>query len=233
VLVEVAIQNDWQGYSDHDMDIAWNNGDPAHGVDEITPLVRAFRDERAAALGEILGQADDFITEFLALLTITSVSHPYTCRLMHSANVVGLLAVMYYKQLRNRPRPSHVAPALFPPIPVPGHASWPSGHATQSQLIALCLDYMFSGLSGSLWTPAEKQTMRENLLVLAGRIARNREIAGLHYPSDSSAGRTLAGKLLNVLTGVSGELPPIQTFVDTVDAARAEWSTPDDAATAG
>ncbi len=35
--------------------------------------------------------------------------------------------------------------------------------------------------------------------MLARRIARNREIAGLHYPSDSEAGKTLANESLDLL----------------------------------
>ena len=82
-----------------------------------------------AAMAEIVTQADEFITEFMALLTITPSSHGATYRVLHIANLVGVFGVMYYKDLRKRPRPSHVIPALLPPIPVPGHAAWPSGQA--------------------------------------------------------------------------------------------------------
>jgi hypothetical protein len=85
---------------------------------------------------------------------------------------------MYYKGTFNRPRPSQLCPALAPPIAVPGHASFPSGHATQSMLMALCLIDVLPvvptpNTAGNVW--------EEDLKVLAHRIARNREIAGLHY----------------------------------------------------
>ena len=58
-----------------------------------------------------------------------------------------------------------------------------------------------------------------NLRTLALRVARNREIAGLHYPSDSAHGRLLAETILPFLTGMGAG-----TWFDaTRTAARAEW----------
>jgi hypothetical protein len=45
--------------------------------------------------------------------------------------------------------------------------------------------------------------MRRDLAALADRIARNREIAGLHYPSDSQAGVKIAGSILLLMTATS------------------------------
>ena len=44
---------------------------------------------------------------------------------------------MHYKWVTNpnRPRPSQLCPALLPPIDPPGHASYPSGHATETTLV--------------------------------------------------------------------------------------------------
>ena len=61
---------------------------------------------------------------------------------------------------------------------------------------------------------------------MADRIARNREVLGLHYRSDSVAGKTLADR---AFTTVMGGLPvppnpnPIQTLVDVLKVARQEW----------
>jgi len=35
-----------------------------------------------------------------------------------------------------RPRASQLSPSLMPPVDVPGHASYPSRHATESYLLA-------------------------------------------------------------------------------------------------
>jgi hypothetical protein len=67
----------------------------------------------------------------------------------------------------------------------PGHPSYPSGHAT----VAWTFAYLF----GEFATPSEKQLLE----VAASQVARNREIAGVHYRSDSEAGRLLARQLVD------------------------------------
>ena len=98
----------------------------------------------------------------------------------------------------------------MPPIQVPGHSSFPSGHATQAHLIAECAKLVLS-------TPV-KAALSADLDALAGRIARNREIAGLHYRSDSTAGSNLAVAILGILNSVA-----MPTFTTAVTAAQAEW----------
>jgi hypothetical protein len=111
---------------------------------------------------------------------------------------------------------------------VPGHSSFPSGHATQAHLMALCVNAIFTRLSTPVggnppnWTPANADVMKQNLTALALRIRRNREIAGLHFKSDSEAGEALAAALFDVLSGVA-PLPTIQIFDDTLNDAANEW----------
>ena len=63
---------------------------------------------------------------------------------------------------------------------------------------------------------------------LARRIARNREIAGLHYASDSIAGRILAHKIYDqILTpALAGpaHASPMKIYRALVDLARQEWT---------
>jgi len=114
-----------------------------------------------------------------------------------------------------RPRPSQLCPALLPPIEVPGHASFPSGHSTQAHLMALCMNQVLKGLP-------QQDTMVDNLTTLADRIARNREIAGLHYASDTAAGAALANGTLNYLktAPASGGTTRYQK---AIDLAKVEW----------
>ena len=152
---------------------------------------------------------------FLRMMRITQGSHPKTCRLMHAAGLIGLLVAMHFKAHPGtgrdpRARPSHLCPALAPPIEVPGHPSFPSGHATQGMLIALCIE-------AALPNAATKGRWRPLLHTLAGRVGRNREIAGLHYASDTRAGFELAGKSFALLS-------PISTFQLVQTDAVAEWS---------
>jgi hypothetical protein len=161
---------------------------------EIPQLIVAARDERADALGEILAQHHEFASYFMALLMIGSATHPGTFRIISIASIVATFTVLHfkngvecdsdYKGYKPRPRPSQVCPALLPPVQVPGHPSYPSGHSTEAHLIARCLrDILGHG---------EYSYLKNDLEALANRIARNREIAGLHYPSDSRAGKALA-----------------------------------------
>lgn len=188
--------------------------------DEIDNLVQAAQDERADALGEILSQADEFTSYFMNLMTSTPGAYPATSRVLHAANMVALFVAMYFKAHYKRPRPTQLCPALLPPIAVPGHAAYPSGHSTQAHLMALCMGEIFDGLPAA--QKPQMQPMRDNLKVLADRIARNREIAGLHYPSDTAAGVVLANQVLSLLSG----LPAASPYRTAVANAVTEWTWP-------
>jgi membrane-associated phospholipid phosphatase len=194
----------------------WGLIDDALTSDELDGLALAARDERASALGQILSQDVEFISDFMAVLGITPGSHPQTYRVLHIGSLIASYAVLYYKGLRDRPRPSQIAPALMPPIPVPGHASWPSGHATQAWLIRLCIERIMNGTVSA----ADEAAVASNVRTLAIRIGRNREIAGLHYPSDSDDGRRLAETIFPFLTGMAAG----SRFATAITAARGEWT---------
>ena len=192
-------------------------GDPARIQQEIRDLARAARDERPEALGEILSQNVEIITDFMGLLYMTPGSHPQTYRVMHIAILAATFGVMHFKGVYERIRPSQIAPALMPPIPNPGHSAFPSGHATQAYLMAECLARVIEGSSVPSIGPVDEQLVfRRNLFVLARRIARNREIAGLHYASDSEGGRVLAEELRKALIG-------LPRFDAAIMAAQGEW----------
>jgi hypothetical protein len=202
---------------------------------ELKDLETMALDERPDALGEIVAQAGEFISYFMTVLGGKPSTHRASCLVFNSANLVATMVTMHFKGKRNRPRPSHVFPGLLPPIEVPGHASYPSGHATQAFLFARCAKEMLKPAQPEGQQPAqpegqqpappkgqqEKQpemweSMGVVLDALAHRIARNREIAGLHYPSDTAAGRHLAGEIYNVLA-------ELETFKAAMKLARSEW----------
>jgi hypothetical protein len=144
---------------------------------------------------------------------------------LHVASLIGSFAALRYKESFDRPRPSFVCPALLPPVPVPGHSSFPSGHATQARLMALCMARALR-LTGLPY--GERRPASETLKALARRVARNREIAGLHYPSDSVAGRRLADAVFAVLSRHSGDglsrgQYALPTFGEAVIAAAREF----------
>jgi hypothetical protein len=95
--------------------------------------------------------------------------------------------VVVQKERFDRIRPSQLDKTLDIAIELPDHPAYPSGHAAQSKLIALVLSEL---------DPENTHAYEESAL----RVAHNREIAGVHYPSDSIAGQMLAGKYFALLT---------------------------------
>jgi hypothetical protein len=142
-----------------------------------------------------------------------------------------------WKAIWMRPRPSQLAPALLPPIEVPGHPSYPSGHSTQSFLLAFCLQDV---MPDELWDvskmpvpnfdPPEVDPPAGPLIRMARRMARNREVLGVHYQSDTNIGETLATKCFALITHAIGVAPsnPIPypgqpNLYALFEAAKAEW----------
>jgi len=93
------------------------------------------------------------------------------------------LVVLDLKSRFNRVRPSVVLSSIDPILDVPWHSSYPSGHSAQATVVSELMANIF---------PNKRQSFDR----LAKRIGENREIAGLHYPSDTLAGRNL-GLYLN------------------------------------
>jgi hypothetical protein len=136
--------------------------------------------------------------------------------------------MMRLKRYYNRPRPSQYCPTLYPPVPVPGHASYPAGHALIAHLVAQCLIEVTTDQSG-------KSPFYEALTNLADDIGINRVYAGLHFRSDIEAGAT-AGRLAHdILKSLpanpvnpddsSAPAPPAcVTYASAVAAAQAEWT---------
>src|SRR5258708_40271574 len=100
------------------------------------------------------------------------------------------------------------------PTDVPGAASYASGQATESYLWAGILAPVIPAAARTQTDPADPDSTP--LRRLAERVARNREVLGLHYPSDSKAGKYLGDQTLALLLqcpSVAGLIP----------LAKAEW----------
>jgi acid phosphatase (class A) len=94
---------------------------------------------------------------------------------LYDASSVG----MRLKKQFDRVRPSFLDRTITPGIEVPKHASYPSNHSLQSHFLALILGDFY---------PQHKN----DYLASAEKIAKNREIVGVHYPSDSKLGKMVA-----------------------------------------
>ena len=108
-------------------------------------------------------------------------SHPASYVLMQAMLQLGTIVVVHFKKRFLRVRPSQIEPRLRPMLGVPGHAAYPSGHATQYFLVAKALASV-----------VRSHEVGEQLFAIAQRVADNREWAGLHYPSDTEAGKFIA-----------------------------------------
>ncbi|HTV77666.1 MAG TPA: phosphatase PAP2 family protein, partial [Steroidobacteraceae bacterium] len=81
-----------------------------------------------------------------------------------------------------RPRPFRTETRLTPVVPMPASASYPSGHSTWAIASAIVLADMVP-------------ERRREIFARADDYAHNREVGGVHYPSDVAAGH-LAGTAL-------------------------------------
>jgi len=191
-------------------------------LDQLQELI----DYRPGVMAEALAQRNNISVYWSGLLMYNKASHPATYLLAQTALRVGQFQAMHYKYnpgaaavppLKPRPRPSQLSPSLMPPIDVPGHASYPSGHATESYLLAGILKEVMPA-EASMQTDVNDLDSTP-LRRLAQRVARNREVLGLHYPSDSKAGRYLGDQSV-------GLLKQCNSVQHLVPIARQEWNNP-------
>jgi len=113
------------------------------------------------------------------------------------------VVVFTLKKEFDRVRPSFLAPELELLIPNPRHPAYPSGHSTCAHVLALVFADLGIASGDLLWKDA-------------GQIAFRREIAGVHYASDSLAGQKLARQIYAALQ----QSPEYQK---RMSPARAEW----------
>jgi hypothetical protein len=104
-------------------------------------------------------------------------------KVVHKINPI----ILYLKKHFNRVRPSFMDKNIKPVIDTPNHPSYPSGHATTAYLIAYLLP---------------KKNFTKNYKI-ADKIAVNREIAGVHYKSDTAYGKYLSKKLYKYIKQLS------------------------------
>jgi hypothetical protein len=155
---------------------------------ELRELRRLKDEERPDHIGDIIREQDSgaLIKLWYELLGIGRVSHPRTSELLHATMYLAGSVATYFKAQFDRVRPANLMSDLAPPIPTPRLPAYPGGHATQIHLMSLTLmDLM----------PDRADEINEH----ANRVALNRERAGVNYPSDTVAGRELAGQIFRIL----------------------------------
>ena len=171
---------------------------------ELKALVYLSMAERPRRLPEIISQAADIRPYFNSLLGGSMVGKAASAALIETGLAVGLMVAMHFKYIYNRARPWQIYPPLLPPVTTPAHPSYPNGHSLQSHIIAHSL-------------ALANKALEAPTLAMAGRIAENREVAGLHFRSDTKAGMRLAETVVNLLK----EMP---RFKEILHRARNELS---------
>jgi membrane-associated phospholipid phosphatase len=221
----------WDSPTNRDLVRGW-----AEINSELEALVTHMSDSRAVYLAEARAQAPAMRPYFVQLLGIDPLLKPWTNHLMRCATAVAHIAYMYFKGRFKRVRPSILCPGLAVPFGPPQHPAFPSGHSTAAHLVALCLlqipeiaeryGVVESEPNGARRAPNATE-LRSNtppespLLWLADRIGRNRERIGVHYSSDSRAGRHIAIRIWeSVFDKETIVLPTLQRVVHR---AEAEW----------
>lgn len=96
---------------------------------------------------------------------------------MVTLDLVG--TITRQKRIYDRVRAIYLEKGLTTVVPNPGHPAYPSGHSTEMHFYA----HVFSEMN-----PTHKDIYFKN----AKRVAENRELAGVHYPSDTKAGVLLS-----------------------------------------
>ncbi len=188
-------------------------------TDEIHALLALMADDRDRYMPEILAQADGAALYWLQLLNLGGGEKPGTHAVIAYAQRVGEMVALHYKNKFTRVRPSALCPGLLVPFGPPRHPAFPSGHALTGHLTSALLRKI----------QALEDYKGNELDWLARRVAMNRERAGLHYASDSAAGKLLAEAVAAQLTtppsgGGSYFNPLFFNGADGIlDKAKTEW----------
>lgn len=134
---------------------------------------------------------------------------PNSTILLAVGMAIGQLVGMHFKDHWERARPVQHCPALMPIIPTPSHPSYPSGHALQA--------YLTKHLLSAAANTKEGEALHDYFSNFAERIAINREIAGVHFPTDKLESADLADQ---VWENHLCKLPEIQELIAN---AWGEW----------
>jgi acid phosphatase (class A) len=111
---------------------------------------------------------------------------PFATTFFERVSSDGEKLVSVAKAYFNRPRPFVMDHRVKPVVGRPLGPGYPGGHATFAYVNAILLAYMVPEKAVSIFSRA-------------GRFARNRVIGGVHYPTDTEAGRISASVIDNVL----------------------------------
>ncbi|MCB1123557.1 MAG: phosphatase PAP2 family protein [Verrucomicrobiae bacterium] len=175
---------------------------------EIERLKRLSKTRHSKDIILIHKESLDPLKRFFEVLGVSREEVPNLDFLIRHIAEESYLPILYFKHKFSRIRPYHLDTNLITVIDGPPHPSYPSGHATQGFLVASLLADLLP----------DCDPRNERVLELGKEIGIRREIAGVHYPSDTAAGIALAKQLKPLLL----EKP---AFQKAFKAAKSELSS--------
>tara|TARA_R100000750_G_scaffold21937_1_gene14382 strand:+ start:4970 stop:5797 length:828 start_codon:yes stop_codon:yes gene_type:complete len=171
-------------------------------ADEQLPYLRTYADLRGDRLNEIIMQTGDIQSFFGLVGYMSPDATKWSLALNQAMLRLCTMIEMPLKHGFDVARPIAMSRKVQPMIQTPGHGAWPSGHATEAFACATLLSRLFLNASVD---PVEQIKAGNELYRHAERIAMNRTVAGVHFPTDSMAGAvlgvTVAEALINLLDG--------------------------------
>lgn len=171
---------------------------------EMALLLTLQKDRTPDMEAFALADAERSIFRFADVVgdNFTAAKLPLTAKLFAAVKENASYLLEPAKKHWDRPRPYAANPELQPCVSKPGNASYPSGHSTFGTVVAIVLANMIPEKQAQIYERAERYRL-------------NREIGGVHYPSDVEAGR-LAG------TVIAAFLLQAPAFQEDFAKARAE-----------
>ncbi|WP_420327652.1 phosphatase PAP2 family protein [Mameliella sp.] len=171
-------------------------------ADKQLHYLRTYADLRGDRLNEIIMQTGDIQSFFGLVGYMAPDATKWTLAMNQAMLRLCTVIEMPLKHGFDVARPIAMSRKVQPLIQTPGHGSWPSGHATEAFACATLLSRLFLNTPVD---PVEQIKAGSELYRHAERIAMNRTVAGVHFPTDSMAGAvlgvTVAEALINLLEG--------------------------------
>ena len=175
-------------------------GDP---INEIPFLKKAAELRSSASMALSHDEIAEPMHHVFEVSTPNPQIKPTSLTLLFLARKDANVVITRLQVLFSRPRPNMVEPSISEAYLSPGYPSYPSRTATESYLAAIILS--------RLDPPNTKAYLQR-----AEEIMRRTEVAGLQFPTDGAAGRSLALRIAEALF----QQP---SFNRIFDAAQTEW----------
>lgn len=150
-------------------------------LDHLLALQALRTPEKIAEIKSQL-KLEDFKYDCFQIKDLIDTKQKYLPELISMFSLDVISVMMRVKRKYDRVRPIYLEKGLTTVIPTPGHPAYPSGHATET--------YLFARLF-SEFNPAKEEIYFHT----AKSISQNRELAGVHYPSDTKAGQVLSEQI--------------------------------------